>query len=114
MLFRILYYQPESFSKQLQNYVDKHYTEYELCVARLEAVFQCSASKIRKTFKDSIGITINDYIEKKRMDLANELLLKKEKNLSEIALECGFANANSFYKAYRRIYGHSPSTGKSN
>lgn len=102
----------DSFVKQLQTYIDEHYTEYELCVASLEEQFQCSSSKIRKAFKAHMGITVNDYIEKKRMELANELLFQKEKNINEIALECGFANGNSFYKAYRRIYGHSPSTGK--
>lgn len=26
----------------------------------------------------------------------------------EIAAECGYASLNSFYKAYKRIYGHAP------
>lgn len=103
---------PDSFTKQLLDYINEHFTEYELCVVTLKNVFQCSSSKIRKSFKNSMGITINDYIEKKRMDLANELLFQKDMTLAEIAVECGFANANSFYKAYRRIYGHSPSTGE--
>ena len=42
------------------------------------------------------------------MNLANELLAQNQKTINEIALECGFTNANTFYKAYKRMYGHAP------
>lgn len=59
-----------------------------------------------------MGITVTDYIEKNRMNLANTLLYSTKKNIAEIAQECGFANANSFNKAYKRIYGCSPTSVK--
>ncbi|MBR4061046.1 MAG: helix-turn-helix domain-containing protein [Lachnospiraceae bacterium] len=40
---------------------------------------------------------------------ANELLIQQNKTIYEIAMECGFNSDNSFYKAYRRFYGHAPS-----
>ena len=97
----------DSFVSEILKYLNEHYTEYDLCVTSLEEIFKCSATKLRRSFKNSMGITINDYIEQKRMDLANELL-SQSNNLSEIAIQCGYSNRNSFYKAYRRIYGHSP------
>ena len=42
------------------------------------------------------------------MNMANELLKHKEKTIGEIATECGYTNPNSFYKAYKRIYGYAP------
>jgi AraC-like DNA-binding protein len=42
------------------------------------------------------------------MVLSNELLAQNEKSVTEIALECGYSLPHSFYKAYKRVYGHAP------
>lgn len=97
-----------SFSKQLVKYVDEHYTDYDLCIATLETVFDRSSTYIRQTFKAATQVTVTKYIEQKRLQHASMLLARNEKNIEKIALECGYANANSFYKAYKRVYGHSP------
>ena len=74
----------------------------------LETHFNCASSTMRSLFKEEMNITITGYIEQKRMKRANELLLQNQKPVKDIALECGFINANSFYKAYKRVYGCSP------
>lgn len=53
-------------------------------------------------------ITVTSYIEKLRMNLATELLTKREYAVAEISQKCSYANINTFYKAYKRVYGHSP------
>jgi len=103
---------PDPFVLALKEYIDAHFKEYDLCLGALEDHFNCSSSKIQKAFKKSMDVTVSDYIEKKRMDLANELLFRGDISSAEIAQECGFANTNSFYKAYRRLYGHSPTALK--
>ena len=42
------------------------------------------------------------------MNLASELLSQKDKTIAEVADECGYTNPNSFYKAYKRVYGCAP------
>lgn len=96
------------FAKELVQYIDENYTDSDLCLTSLETHFKCSSSTIRKTFKNATDMTVTSYIEQKRMTHANELLIQKKKTIAEIALECGFSNTNSFYKAYRRVYGHAP------
>jgi len=98
----------ETFAEQVKAYIDVHFVDAQLCSATLEEQFQCSFSKIRKSFSKDIGIPISSYIEQKRMALANELLLDGEYSVSEIALKCGFTNYNSFFKVYQRTYGHAP------
>ena len=88
--------------------MDIHFVDAQLCSATLEEQFQCSFSKIRKSFSKDIGVPISSYIEQKRMALANELLLRGEYSVSEIALKCGFTNYNSFFKVYQRTHGHAP------
>jgi len=102
----------DSFERKLVAYVDEHYTDPELCVTALSGHFGCSTSTIRNTFKKSTNITIAAYIEQKRMAFANELIMQKQKTITEIAAESGFSSSNSFYKAYRRVYGHAPSANE--
>lgn len=98
----------EPFAKELLQYIDANYMDCDLCLTTLETHFKCSSSTIRKTFKNATDMTITRYIEQKRMTQANELLAQKQNTIAEIALKCGFSSTNSFYKAYRRVYGHAP------
>ena len=102
----------DAFAQQVKSYLDLNFTDENLCSTTLEEHFQCSYVKIRKSFSKDIGIPISTYIESKRMDLANELLLRGEYSVSEIAQKCGFTSYNTFHKAYRRIFGHAPSSIK--
>lgn len=99
----------DSFGRELVGYVDDHFRDPELCVTALAEHFGCSASTIRNAFKENTNITIAAYIEQKRMTYANTLLAQKQKTIAEVAVESGFSSSNSFYKAYRRVYGHAPS-----
>jgi len=98
----------DSFTQELFNYIDTHYTDCDICLTSLKTYFKCSESTIRKVFKRVTDVPIARYIEQKRMILANELLAKSNKSVTEIAQECGYALPHSFYKAYKRVYGHAP------
>ena len=98
----------DSFTQELLSYIDAHYTDCDICLTSLKTHFKCSESTIRKVFKKFTDVPIARYIEQKRMILANDLLSRGEKSVTEIALECGYALPHSFYKAYKRVYGHAP------
>ncbi|MBQ8233171.1 MAG: helix-turn-helix transcriptional regulator [Lachnospiraceae bacterium] len=104
--------QSDSFGLLVKDYIDSHFCEDTLCSTSLEEHFQCSYTKIRKAFSSSVSIPISSYIEKKRMDLSNELLTSGEYSVAEVAKKCGYINDSTFYKAYRRTYGHAPSSIK--
>ena len=98
----------DTFTQELFNYIDAHYTDSDICLTSLKTHFKCSESTIRKVFKRVTDVPIARYIEQKRMLLANDLLAQNEKSVTEIALECGYSLPHSFYKAYKRVYGHAP------
>ena len=104
--------QSDSFGLIVKDYIDAHFYEDTLCSTSLEEHFQCSYTKIRKAFSSSVSIPISSYIEKKRMDLSNELLTSGEYSVAEVAKKCGYINDSTFYKAYKRTYGHAPSSLK--
>ena len=98
----------DSFTQELFSYIDAHYTDCDICLTSLKTHFKCSESTIRKVFKRVTDVPIARYIEQKRMILANELLSQNEKSVTEIARLCGYSLPHSFYKAYKRVYGHAP------
>ncbi|MBQ8814266.1 MAG: helix-turn-helix transcriptional regulator [Lachnospiraceae bacterium] len=98
----------EPFAQKILEFIDANYTDPDLCMTTLETHFKCVSSTLRKAFKKATGITITGYIEQKRMERANELLAQNLKPVIEIAIECGYTNQNSFYKAYKRVHGHAP------
>ena len=104
----------DSLTYRLLQYIEEHFTEPDLCLTQIEDVFQYSVTKIQKLIKDATGMTTANYINKKRMDLAVRLLTQNEKNINEIAKECGFTNTNSFYKSFKRTFGRTPSENRSN
>ena len=102
----------DSFGVVVKAYIDAHFMEDTLCSTSLEEYFQCSYTKIRKSFSASVGISISSYIERKRMVLSNELLSTGEYSVAEVARKCGYVNDSTFYKAYKRTYGYPPSSTK--
>ena len=61
-----------------------------------------------RCFKALFNITPNQYIIQNRLNKAQKLILKKEKTITEIAIECGYPDLFSFSKAYKKQYGVSP------
>lgn len=59
------------------------------------------------TFRRHTGMSVNRYINYKRLLLARELCAKGM-SLTDAAAEAGFGNYSGFYKLYRREFGVSP------
>jgi len=104
--------EPDPFTLKIREYIDIHFTEDDLCLTKLCEHFHCSSSKIQRAFSKEMNATVSAYIEKKRMELANELLIRGEDTVAEVARKCGFTNDNTFHKAYRRVFGHTPKSMK--
>lgn len=68
-----------------------------------------SRASLANRFKDVLGIPPMEYLAKLRMEKAKQLFQKGNMGLEEIAQNVGYASAFSFSKAYKRIFGNSPS-----
>ena len=60
-------------------------------------------------FRSAFGIGIGRYISTVRLKNALLLLEDKCSSVTEIALECGFGSIRTFYRAFEREFGCSPS-----
>lgn len=64
---------------------------------------------ISHLLNNKLGISFNDYVNSLRITDAVYLLEKKEGGMTDIAQRCGFNTARTFNRAFKSVYGMSPS-----
>jgi len=59
-------------------------------------------------FKDEMGMTFSEYVTRRRLQRAKEMLLRTKLPVSEIAERVGYQSAKHFAKMFRQYEGSSP------
>lgn len=67
-----------------------------------------SRASLAFRFKKSLGMTINDYIVKWKLEKNKSLIHDPDVSLEEVSRKVGYSSAFALSKAYKRIYGKSP------
>lgn len=88
------------------HYIDEH-PERQLTAETLSAEFYMSTSWIVHTFRRSLGISLMQYIGKKRI-LYAESLIRSGTPPTEVAKLCNYESYSTFYRQYKKILGHAP------
>ena len=99
-----------SLALKLMEYISRHYAE-DCSLENLSKEFNFSVSLISHTFKKNFGISIKQYIKHKLMSQINSDLKNGEKP-EQLAYKYNFANYSTFYRAYKKHFGVSPSATK--
>lgn len=95
------------YLRELRHYMDNH-LDRPLKLEDLER--QCHMSKYRicHEFSAAFGLPPIKYLNRKRLEAAENLLLSTEKKIHEIALETGYENTNHFIHLFKKEYGATP------
>lgn len=93
-------------SEHIVMYVNEHLFE-ELTIPTLAEQFFLSTSHFNRLFKEATGAAPWDYITKKRLTVAKDFILHGTSAQSACEL-CGFKDYSSFYRAYKKHFGHGP------
>ena len=88
-------------------FINLHFTE-DISIEKLAKLCNLSRTGLFRHFRALTGSTPKEYLQRKRLELAEELLRTTGKSLSEIASICGFYDSNHLTKLISREYGISP------
>ena len=75
----------------------------------LEKISKMSGTKLKNLFKEKYGQSITEYSQRKRMNVAETLLLNTELPIKEIAESVGYTSHSKFSIYYKRYKGKLPS-----
>ena len=91
---------------QLITYIDEHLTDTLSLDILAEKLF-VSKSYIVHEFKNRLGLSVHQYIVKKRLAGCRDQMLSGVP-ISQAYITYGFNDYSNFYKAFRKEYGYSP------
>lgn len=89
------------------NYINSN-LENDLSIDTIASKFFISKYYLMRKFKNQIGSSIHNYIIQKRLILAKSLI-SEGLTMSNVCSKCGFNDYSSFVRAFKKVYGVSPS-----
>ncbi|WP_428267333.1 helix-turn-helix domain-containing protein [Haliangium sp.] len=93
--------------RRARDFIDTHY-EQALDLERIAEAACFSRYHFLRSFRRAFGITPHQYMTRKRIERARELLVTTALPVTSVCLEVGFTSLGSFSSLFQRHVGHSP------
>jgi AraC family transcriptional regulator len=94
-------------ARKVLDYIDTHITSRVL-VADLCALVSRSEAHFSRSFRGTFGYSPHAFVVRRRVALAANHMHQTDMSLSDIALECGFADHAHLCKHFRAVTGKTP------
>jgi AraC family transcriptional regulator len=94
-------------TRRLIAHVDANFAR-RIRVAELAELLGLSTSHFSRAFKRAFGVSPHTYVLRRRIEVAQGLMLTTCEPLSSIALTCGMCDQSHFTNTFHRIVGETP------
>lgn len=94
-------------AKEICEYINSHLAE-DLSIKTLGGVFSLNQITIRKIFKEELNITMKNYIDLQRIEIAKDLLINSDIMIMDLAAKLGFWHSQSFIAFFKKKVGMTP------
>jgi AraC-like DNA-binding protein len=89
----------------IENHISDPLTNSELC-----KIANLAKNSFARLFKENIKCSVQDFIQKKRIDLAITLFHHSNAQIEEVASNCGFYDRHHFSHIFKKHTGFAPGT----
>lgn len=93
------------------NYIEEHITE-EISYDELAQIACCSTYHFQRMFTYIAGVSLSEYIRRRKMSLAAVDLQGSNEKIIDISLKYGYSSPTAFNRAFQSIHGVAPSALK--
>lgn len=99
----------ESLAAEIREHVNSRFRDFNLSLTSIADTFRISENYLSSFYKEQSGECLSEYIQRKRMTEAAALLKDSREPVDAVAAGCGYSNGASFRRAFKRVFGLSPS-----
>ena len=92
----------------IQKYVDEHFSDPDFSLERLGSDLKYNKKYLSTVFKRHVGVGIVEYLHTVRIQHACTMLKQGFTSVSDVALRCGYPDAQYFSKVFKRRMSISP------
>lgn len=98
----------QKFLRQLERYVDSKLSDTTLSVDLMAEALGYGRTAFYKKVNALTGLSPKEYIRKRRLQHAAEMLKNDRITVSEVAYQCGFSSSQYFASTFRAYFGVTP------
>ncbi|WP_283680442.1 AraC family transcriptional regulator [Lentilactobacillus sp. Marseille-Q4993] len=93
------------------DFIDLNFNK-KITLEMLSTTLNINANYLSRQFNTEVGLSITEYVNELRVDLAKFLISTYNLKITDIALHVGFEDSNYFTKVFKNIVGKLPSEYK--
>jgi AraC family transcriptional regulator len=92
-------------------YIEEHLTE-DINYSEISKIAYCSEYHFKRMFSFLSGISLSEYIRRRRLTLAGLDLKDSDLRIIDVAVKYGYSSADSFSRAFHSMHGILPSEAR--
>lgn len=93
--------------KEAQAFIEKNWSE-KISVDQLASMLALSRRAFERRFKKATSNTVNEYVQRVKMEAAKMSLESTRENVNEVMYKVGYNDTKAFRSTFKRITGLSP------
>jgi len=91
------------------DFIEEHLTDDKLDYEQLGRIACCSSYHFQRMFAYMAGVTLSEYVRRRRMSLAAVDLQGGGAKIIDVALKYGYSSPTAFNRAFQSVHGVAPS-----
>lgn len=92
----------------ITQYIENKISDSQLSSDMIAEKMKLNCVYLRRFFKEQNGITLWDFINMKRIEMAKNLLITTNVSIKNISLTCGYISISTFVRTFKKFSGMTP------